>query len=57
VRRDKKIVGNAADIFSRRVELHQWMLAAMEYVDIPFGIYSDPATLDEIFAGWQLKEI
>src|SRR5262245_58925727 len=34
--RYKKLIGNAADIFSRRVEFHQRMLTAMEYIDMPF---------------------
>jgi hypothetical protein len=33
------------------------MLAAMEHIDMPFGIYGDTAALDEVFAGRQLKEI
>jgi hypothetical protein len=54
---DKEIVGKAADEFSGRVEFHQRMPAAMEYVDMPFRIHGDTAGLDKIFAGSQLKEI
>src|SRR5262245_46259859 len=55
--RHKKVIGNAADILSGRIEFHERMPAAMEYIDVSFRTYRDTAALDEILTGRQLKEI
>src|SRR5262249_44583820 len=54
---DKKVVGDATDILSGRIEFHERMSAPMEYVNVPFRTYRDTAALDEILTGRQLKEI
>ena len=57
VGRDKKIIRDAADEFSRRIELHQRMFAAMKHVNMPLRIDRYPRDFDEMFAGRELKEI
>jgi hypothetical protein len=49
---DEKIVGNAAQEFAIRVELHQRMFSAVKNVDMALGIYRYTGDLDEMFVRW-----
>ena len=54
---DKEIVRNAADEFSRCIEFHQRMFAAMKHENMPLGIDGHPSDFDEILTRRKLKEI